>query len=118
MDRMLLTILFCFWLVGKKMIFLVNATGMIFMILACIGSIGCGLSLTSRIDVMPMMIGRMKKGSGAVRSWIQPSHGAPRISTAASNTQYNAMNTGIWIRIGKQPPSGLIFSVLYISAIA
>ena len=26
--------------------------------------------------------------------------------------QYRAMNTGICTRIGKQPPSGLIFSVL------
>ena len=27
------------------------------------------------------------------------------------------MKTGIWTRIGRQPPSGLIFSVLYISII-
>ena len=27
------------------------------------------------------------------------------------------MNTGIWTRIGRHPPSGLIFSCLYISII-
>jgi hypothetical protein len=27
------------------------------------------------------------------------------------------MNTGIWTRIGRQPPSGLIFSCRYISII-
>ena len=52
----------------------------------------------------------MKYGSGADRSWIQPIHGALRISTLDSSTQYSAMNTGIWIMIGKQPPIGLTFS--------
>ena len=28
------------------------------------------------------------------------------------------MNTGIWISIGKQPPSGLTFSFLYSSIVA
>ena len=45
-------------------------------------------------------------------------NGAWRSSIAASSTQYSAMNTGICTRIGKQPPSGLIFSVLYSSIIA
>src|SRR6266436_746970 len=45
-------------------------------------------------------------------------NGALRNSTLASNTQYSAINTGICTTIGKQPPSGLIFSVLYISIIA
>ena len=65
----------------------VKATGMIIMILACIGSMGCGFSFTCRTEVMPITIGRMNHGSGAVRSVIQPSQGAPRISTAASSTQ-------------------------------
>ena len=45
-------------------------------------------------------------------------NGAWRSSIAASSTQYSAMNTGICTTIGKQPPSGLIFSVLYSSIIA
>ena len=57
-----------------------------------------------------MKIGSMKYGSGDDRSWIHMAHGAWRISTLDSNTQYNAMNTGIWIMMGKQPPIGLTFS--------
>ena len=38
-------------------------------------------------------------------------------TTADKSTQYSAMNTGICTRIGRHPPSGVIFSVLYISII-
>ncbi len=55
----------------------------------------------------------MKYGSCCDRSWIQRTHGAPRISTDDSSTQYSEMNTGIWITTGRQPPNGLTFSVLY-----
>ena len=54
--------------------------------------------------------GRMKYGSLADRSWIQPIHGALRISTLDSSTQYSAMKNGICTTIGRQPPSGLTFS--------
>ncbi|MNF18606.1 hypothetical protein D3C80_2227890 [compost metagenome] len=52
----------------------------------------------------------MKYGSGDDRSVIQPIHGALRISTLDSSTQYSAMNTGIWMMMGRQPPMGLTFS--------
>ena len=54
--------------------------------------------------------GSTKNGSLVERSVIQPIQGALRISTEDSSTQYNAMKTGIWIMIGKQPPRGLTFS--------
>ena len=52
----------------------------------------------------------MKYGSFADRSVIQPIHGALRISTVDSSTQYSAMKNGICTTIGRQPPSGLTFS--------
>ena len=57
-------------------------------------------------------------GSGVDKSLIHNMNGACRISTLPSSTQYRAMKTGIWITIGRQPPSGLIFSVLYNSIMA
>jgi len=60
----------------------------------------------------------MNQGSGVARSSTHSTQGWLRISTLASSTQYSAMNTGICTRIGRQPPSGLIFSVLYSSIIA
>src|SRR5690606_9537424 len=95
-----------------------KTSGMIIIIFACIGSGGVGFSLTWMNIVAAITSGRIKYGSGAARSWIQPIHGASRISTDASSTQYSAMNTGICTTIGRQPPSGLIFSVLYSSIIA
>src|SRR3546814_11916190 len=87
---------------------------MIIMILACVGSGGVGLSLICRNMVAIMKAGNMNQGSRTERSWIQSIQGAPRISTLPSNTQYKEMNTGICTTMGKQPPSGLIFSVRYI----
>ena len=83
---------------------------MIHIILACIGSGGVGLSQVCSSVVTVISSGRMKYGSGADRSWIQPIHGALRISTLDSSTQYSAMKTGICTMIGRQPPSGLTFS--------
>ena len=60
----------------------------------------------------------MYHGSAADKSLIQPIHGAWRNSTAALNTQYSEMNTGICTSIGRQPPSGLIFSFLYSAIIS
>ena len=51
-------------------------------------------------------------GSGAERSLIQPINGAWRISIAMFYTLFNENNSGIWIKIGKQPEAGLIFSFL------
>ncbi|MNT40455.1 hypothetical protein D3C72_1767710 [compost metagenome] len=88
------------------------------IIFACIGSAGAGFSLVVMYIEIAYSTGRMHHGSCWARSVIQPIHGAPRISTDAFSTQYRAMKTGIWIRIGRQPPSGLIFSVLYSSIVA
>ncbi len=46
----------------------------------------------------------MNSGSLADRSVIHKIQGAWRISTLDSSTQYSAMNTGIWIMMGRQPP--------------
>jgi hypothetical protein len=80
------------------------------IILACIGSAGVGFSQVCNRLVPVIRIGRMKYGSFADRSVIQPIHGALRISTLASSTQYSAMKNGICTKIGRQPPSGLTFS--------
>src|SRR6202008_2450383 len=103
---------------GKKMNITLKASGMIHLSLACIGSGGVGLSQVWNSEVAVMTIGRMYQGSGADRSVIQPIHGAWRISTDDSSTQYSAMNTGIWITMGKQPPIGLTFSVRYSAIIS
>lgn len=54
----------------------------------------------------------MLVGSGAARSTIQPKNGACRISSEMKMTVYSEKNTGIWMRMGQQPDSGLIFSFL------
>ena len=61
--------------------------GMISMIRACTGSAGCGLSFVLTNIEIAYTTGRMKKGSGAERSLIQPIHGAWRSSIDASSTQ-------------------------------
>ncbi|MNY36984.1 hypothetical protein D3C86_1715120 [compost metagenome] len=92
--------------------------GIIFMTFACIGSGGVGFNCCWMNMVAPMMIGRMKNGSLIDRSVIHSMNGAWRISTLSSRTQYSERKTGICTRIGKQPPSGLIFSFLYSSIMA
>src|SRR6218665_238281 len=95
---------------GKTKNITLKASGMIHIILACIGSAGAGFSQTwNRLDAV-ISSGRVKWGRRADRSVIQPSHGAPRISTVDSSTQYSAMKNGICSRIGRQEPMGLIFS--------
>ena len=49
---------------------------------AGVGVIFCVSHITTRL-----ITGRMKYGSGAVRFWIQPIHGAWRISTLSSSIQ-------------------------------
>src|SRR4051812_10874960 len=111
-DSTLLVIQYSTRPAGKKKNITLNASGMIHIILACIGSGGAGLRPVCNSVVKVMTAGRMKYGSAADRSWIQPTQGAPRISTLDSSTQYKAMNTGICTMIGKQPPIGLTFSSL------
>ena len=95
---------------GKKKNITLKISGMNHIILACIGSGGAGFRAVCSSELAVISRGRMKNGSGEDRSWIQPTQGALRISTLDSSTQYSAMNTGIWIMIGKQPPMGLTFS--------
>ena len=87
-----------------------NTSGMIHIIFAWTGSGGVGFNQVWNIVVPVISSGRMKYGSFAERSAIQPIQGALRISTLESNTQYRAMKNGICTKIGKQPPSGLTFS--------
>src|ERR1700712_2400170 len=61
-----------------------KASGMIHIILAWTGSGGVGLSQVCKRLVSVISTGRMKYGSLAERSVIQPNHGAPRISTVES----------------------------------
>lgn len=105
-DSVLLTHQYSTRPAGKKNIIPPNTSGMIIMTLACTGSGGVGLSLICRNMVAIMMAGRMKNGSRTERSCTQRIHGAPRISTLASSTQYSAMNTGICTTMGRQPPAG------------
>ena len=109
-DRMLLVSQYSTRPAGKKKNITLNTSGMIHIILACIGSGGCGFSAVCSMLLTVISSGRMNKGSGAERSWIHKIQGALRISTLDSSTQYSAMNTGIWTRMGKQPPIGLTFS--------
>ncbi len=87
-----------------------KTSGMIHIILACTGSGGVGDSQVCSSDDSVISTGRMKYGSRTDRSCTQPIHGALRISTLDSSTQYSAMKNGICTRIGRQPPSGLTFS--------
>src|SRR5574344_2450582 len=78
-------------------------SGMNHIILACIGSGGTGFSAVCSSEDSVIKMGRMNSGSLADRSVIHKIHGAWRISTLESSTQYSAMNTGIWIMMGRQP---------------
>ena len=98
---------------GKKAIMTPKTSGIAVIIFFCIGSMpGVGVIFWVRYITARLIAGRMKYGSGAVRFWIQPIHGAWRISTDSRSIQYSAMNTGMVTRIGRQPPIGLIFSFL------
>src|SRR5690606_15940115 len=118
MDTMLFTHQYSTRPAGNMNIIPPNTSGMIIMIFAWVGSGGVGFSLICRNIVAIMIAGRMNQGSRTDRSWTHRIQGAPRISTLPSSTQYSAMNTGICTTIGRQPPSGLIFSVRYISIMA
>src|SRR5688572_12168811 len=93
MENMLLTTQYSTRPEGKKKNITEKISGIHSIIFACSGSGGVGLSLVCTNIVAAITTGRMYQGSGVERSWIQPIHGALRISTAASNTQYSAMNT-------------------------
>src|SRR3990167_1851049 len=109
-DRMLFVSQYSTRPAWKKKNSTLNSSGMIHIILACKGSGGVGFSqVCNRVDSV-IRAGSTKYGSLIDRSVIQPIQGALRISTDDSSTQYNAMNTGIWIRMGRQPPIGLTFS--------
>src|SRR6185436_18126836 len=115
----------------------VKITGIQSKIICWVGSGGGGLSFICTHIVTPMISGhtpsnrkwpmngtcegsqgmrpnRLKTvvGSGAERSWIQPKNGACRISMVMNSTLLSEKNTGIWIRIGQQPATGLTFSFL------
>ena len=109
-DNTLLVIQYNTKPAGKKKNITLKASGMIHIILACMGSGGAGFNAVCSKVVSVITKGKMKKGSGADKSWIQPTQGALRISTVDNNTQYKAMNTGICNAIGTQPPMGLTFS--------
>src|SRR5690606_21042787 len=75
-DRMLFTTQYSTRPDGNHRNMKVKMIGMPIMTFAWIGSGGVGLSLIWISMDAPMMTGRMKYGSLAERSWIQPSHGA------------------------------------------
>src|SRR5690606_2435688 len=104
---------------GKNTIITPNTSGISCIMRCCIGSMPViGESFWVAHITAMLMIGRMNQGSRAVRSWIQPIHGAWRSSTDSSSTQYRAKKIGICSSTGRQPPTGLIFSFLYSSIIA
>src|SRR5688572_13032141 len=72
---------------GNHMNIAVMITGMKPNTFAWIGSGGVGFSLNCAYIAAPISSGRMKYGSRADRSWIQPKNGACRISTLSSSTQ-------------------------------
>src|SRR6185295_6935520 len=109
-ERMLFVSQYSTRSVGKTKNITEKMSGMIHIMRACTGSGGVGLSQVCSRLVSVIRIGRMKYGSFAERSVIQPIHGAPRISTVDSSTQYSEMKNGICTRIGGQPPSGFTFS--------
>ena len=111
-DRMLFVSQYSTRPAGKKKNITENTSGMIHIILACTGSGGVGFSQVCSRLVAVISSGRMKNGSFAERSVIQPIHGALRISTLDSSTQYSAMKNGIWTRMGRQPPIGFTPSSL------
>ncbi len=72
---------------GKKKNITEKTSGMIHIIRACTGSGGVGLSQVWSRLVPVIRSGRMKNGSLAERSVIQPTQGAFLISTVDSSTQ-------------------------------
>src|SRR5947209_2052281 len=114
----------------------VKMIGIQLKIMACVGSGGGGLSFICSHMVTPMISGHGPRwrngpitgttvgshgispnrlntvsGSGAERSLIQPKNGACRRSMVTNNTLYSAKKTGTWMTIGRQPATGLIFSL-------
>ncbi len=65
---------------GENAIIAVNITGMIIMIRCCVGSAVDGVIFCCQNMVMPISAGMTKNASGAERSRIQPTKGAPRSS--------------------------------------
>ncbi len=92
-DRTLLTTQYSTRPAGTRGRTTVKTIGIIFIILACIGSGGVGLRSCWTNMVAPMMIGSTKYGSLIDRSMIQPSHGAWRISTAFQQGPVQARGT-------------------------
>src|SRR3982750_1993325 len=86
-DRMLFVSQYSTSPAGKKKNMTENTSGMIHIIFAWTGSGGVGLSQTWNTLVAVISKGRMKYGSLADKSVIQPIHGAWRISTLDSSTQ-------------------------------
>ena len=95
MDRMLFVSQYSTRPEAKMKNITLKTSGMISIILACVGSAGFGLSFTWMNIVAIMMSGRMNQGSGAARSLIHRIQPEPRSSTEARSTQYRARNTGI-----------------------
>ena len=94
-DKMLLVSQYSTSPEGKKKNITLNASGMIHISLACIGSGGVGFNqVCNKVDKV-ISTGKMKYGSGDAKSWTQAIQGASRISTVDKSTQYSAMKTGI-----------------------
>src|SRR3990167_8463008 len=100
-DRMLLTSQYSTRPEAKNRKNTVNTHGSHITILACIGSGGTWFSLVCRNIEMPIRIGSTKYGSITDKSWIHNMNGACRSSTDSISTQYSAMKTGIWTRMGR-----------------
>jgi hypothetical protein len=109
-DRMLFVSQYSTRPAGKKKNITEKASGMNHISLACIGSGGVGFSQTWNSEDSRHQQRQDEPGVRADRSVIQPIHGALRISTLDSSTQYSAMKKGICTTMGRQPPSGLTFS--------
>src|SRR6185369_2895298 len=86
-ERMLLVSQYRTRPAGKKKNITEKTSGMIHIIRACTGSGGVGLSQVWSRLVPVISSGRMKYGSLAARSVIQPIQGAFLISTVDSSTQ-------------------------------
>src|SRR4051812_29747502 len=93
-DRMLFVSQYSTRPAGKKKNITEKASGMNHIMRAWTGSGGFAPSATWIRLVPVISSGRMKYGSLSERSWIQPIHGAPRISTVDSSTQYSEMKKG------------------------
>src|SRR5450830_2139211 len=79
-DSTLLVIQYSTKPAGKKKNITLKASGMNHISLDCIGSGGAGLSAVCSKVVRVITSGRMKYGSGAARSMMQPTHGGARNS--------------------------------------